>query len=228
MRQNTWAINSALFGMPYEMGNFAADIQRLGRMVRGQLEPRPREEDVRVWASAEHLERLVDTGQPLAVDIETTPGDKTRPWTGKDPTQAHMKTIGFGTTTQGISIYWPDADATTTSLVGQVLASPQVLKVFHNGPWFDIRVLRRYGMSIENFRDTRAMRRCLSSTSKLSLRHLASIYTDFWNWKDADEDDEDVKMWDSSDLEKLMLYNAYDCIVTARVYRGILQDWRDE
>jgi len=226
VRQITWNPNHALFGSPYELGNFAADLKRLGRMVRGELEPRPADSNIRIWGTHHELAELVKTGAPLACDIETSAGDRSRPWTGKDPTQAALKTIGFGTCNEAVSIYWPDADATTQLMCKQILSDEAVLKVFHNGPWFDLRVLARYGLLVKNYRDTRAMRRCLSSTSRLSLRHLASIYTDFWNWKDAGEDDE--KTWDSSDLEKLMKYNAYDCIVTARVYRGIAADWSEE
>ena len=211
--------------MPYEAGNLQADIMRLGRMVRGQLEPRPAPENLKTWATHHELAALVKTGEPLACDIETSPGNSAEPWTGKDPTRAKMKTIGFGTCNEAVSIYWPDADAATELMVKEVLFDPAIRKVFHNGPWFDLRVLARYGLQVVNYEDTRAMRRCLSSTSRLSLRHLGSIYTDFWNWKDADEDEE--KTWDSSDLDKLMLYNALDCIVTARVYRGIRRDWQE-
>lgn len=178
-----------------------------------------------MWATHHDLAHLVTAGVPLAVDIETSPANNAEPWTGKDPTRAKMKTIGFGTCSEAISIYWPDADPTTENMVRLVLADPAIKKVFHNGPWFDLRVMARYKLPVTNYDDTRAMRRCLSSTSRLSLRHLASIYTDFHAWKDGDDDE---KTWDATDLEKLMRYNALDCIVTARAYRGILRDWAAE
>jgi hypothetical protein len=221
MRILTWSPGHALFGQPYEMGNLACDLARFGRMIRGELEPKPSQ--LRTWATHHDLASLVKTGEPLACDIETAPANSAEPWTGKDPTRAKLKTIGFGTCMEALSIYWPDADETTQLMVREVLADAAVKKVFHNGPWFDHRVLNRYGLPTTNFDDTRDMRRVLSSTSRLSLLYLGSIYTDFHNWKDAEEDEE--KTWESTDLEKLMLYNALDCIVTARVYRGILRDW---
>lgn len=226
MRILTWTPGYALFAAPFEAGNLEVDIQRFGRAMRGQLEPEPK--SIVVGASHHDIARLVRTGQPIAVDIETAPATKDQPWTGKDPTQAQLKTIGFGTVDEGISLHWESADEWTRLMVAEVLADRAIKKVFHNGPYFDIRVLQRYGLEVNHFDDTRAMRRVLSSTSRLSLRHLASMYCDIHNWKDAEQEEDDEKLWASTDLNKLMKYNALDCIVTAKCYAAMRAEWRDE
>lgn len=220
MKILSWTPASAIYGMPYEAANLACDIARFGRMVRGELEPGPRR--IITNATEADLEALVATGAPIACDIETAPGDRNKPWTGKDPTRAKLKTVGFGTCDTGLSFMW-GTDVRMQAACTWVLAAQSILKVFHNGPWFDLRVLRRYNMPVSNYVDTRDMRRALVAKSRLSLRYLASIYTDFHNWKDAGDDDE--KTWASDNDERLMTYNALDCVVTARVHRGLVRDW---
>lgn len=215
-RINTHDPATAFFSNPYEAANFRIDVDRFARMVRGQLEPGPRKIVTR--ASHHELANLVRQRQPLSCDIETKPDNREQPWTGKDVMRCRLKTIGFGTCDEAISFLWDDADTTLRDMVAEVLYDPAVKKVFHNGPWFDVPVLLRYGMKCIGYDDTRDMRRALSATSKLSLRYLASIYTDMPNWKDANDDDAE-KMWASDRDDDLMRYNALDCIVTARIYR---------
>jgi ribonuclease D len=74
------------------------------------------------------------------------------------------------------------------SIVKRILENPEILKILQNGPWFDNRVLTRYGIAVCNFMDTRDMRRCLVSTSRLSLAYMTSIYTDFPAWKETEDD----------------------------------------
>ncbi len=249
MRINTWAPAHAFFSSPYEAANFEVDLQRLGKMVRGTLEPGPS----RIITNATHhdLAELVRLGLPLAVDIETSAGPGMGSWTGKDPTRCGLKCIGFGTCQTGISMMWEEMTDTDRLLVAEVLMDPAILKVLQNGPFFDIRVLARFGMKVVNFKDTRDMRRALVSTSKLSLSYMTSIYTDFPAWKlvsdseekiaaevdevAAEEESEDAhaepalegKLWQTNDVEKLMRYNALDCVATARVYRGLVADMKE-
>lgn len=222
--------STAFFGLPREWGTFTEDVKRWGRMIRGQLGPDL--ENAKPNGTAQdfaHLMRLGLAGEALAVDIETAPAARDRPWTGKDPTQARMKTIAIGTTAFGVSVYWPTIDAATKQQIYEILKHPNILKVFHNGPWFDIRVLAREGMPVANWEDTRDLRRAHSSTSRLSLRYLGSLYSDISNWKD-DETEEagDGKFWDSDDLDTLQVYNAKDTIVTARVWEALRKEHYDE
>lgn len=223
MRIVTWSPAQAFFGMPYEAANFIIDVQRFARAMSGSLEPSPQ---VIVRASVDDLRALARLGEPIAVDIETAPRDDMGSWTGKDPTLAKLRTLGFGTCMRGLSFVWTDADDETRAEAARIIESPALLKVVHNGIYFDNRVLARYGMRMTNFHDTRDMRRALVSTSRLSLAHLTSIYTDAPAWKVADDPNSE-KAWASDDETELMKYNALDCVFTARVYRGLVRDYSE-
>lgn len=218
--------STAFFGLPREGGTFVEDVKRWGRMMRGSLGPDL--ENAKPNGTVEDFAALMQQGVagiPLAVDIETAPAERSRPWTGKDPTQARMKTIAIGTTTGGVSAYWPNIDPAIKRQIYEILVHPHIVKVFHNGFWFDLRVLAREGMPVVNCEDTRDLRRALSSTSRLSLRYLGSLYSDISNWKDDEKAEEgDGKFWDSDDLDKLQEYNAKDTIVTARVWEALRKE----
>jgi hypothetical protein len=62
--------------------------------------------------------------------------------------------------------------------------------VMQNGWWFDMRVLSRYGIKVNNMADTRDMRRAISVTSRLSLGYMGSLYLDIEDWKLKGGDDE--------------------------------------
>ena len=221
--------NTAFFGLPREGATFVEDVKRWGRMIRGQLGPDLM--NAKANGTADDFMKLWRQGQegvPLAVDIETGAENKTEPWTGLDPTRARLKTIAIGTTKWGVSVSWADAPVEVQAIIRGILGDSTILKVLHNGPWFDLRVLRRYGMPVRRWEDTRDLRRALSSTSKLSLRYLGSLYCDISNWKDeeksGDDSSDDEKFWESDDLDRLQEYNAKDTIVTARVYDRLLRD----
>ncbi len=220
---------TAFFGLPREAGTFIEDVKRWGRMIRGQLGPDLLNAKANgKLADFEKLRERGLAGEPLAVDIETAPAEADREgWTGKDPTRARLKTIAIGTTDGGVSVYWADAPEAVKSLIREICADPRITKVFHNGYWFDLRVMARFGIAVANVEDSRDLRRALSSTSRLSLGYLGSLYCDISNWKadeSAENPDGDGKFWQSSDLVKLQEYNAKDTIVTARVYKRLLQD----
>lgn len=183
----TWGPAYAYFTNPYVWGDFEGDVRRFARLISGQLESPPKHLNTRPTAMA--LRTLVKhSGGTVAIDIETAPVDTSKPWTGKDPTQAILRSIGFGTETEALSFMWEDADHELQSETKRVLSDPLVTKVLHNGYFFDLRVLRRYGMETVNVEDTRDMRCALSATSGLSLRYVTSIYSDFSAWKEAEDD----------------------------------------
>jgi DNA polymerase I-like protein with 3'-5' exonuclease and polymerase domains len=218
---------TAFFGLPRQAGTFVEDVKRWGRMIHGTLGP-----DL-LNAKANGTLRDFELfkadglrGEVLAVDIETAPANQAEPWTGKDPTRAKLKTIAIGVTDRGASIHWASAPEDVKRCIREIMADPRIKKVFHNGYWFDLRIMARSGIPCVNVEDTRDLRRALSSTSRLSLGYLGSLYCDISNWKAEESEDggNDGKFWQSDDLVKLQEYNAKDTIVTARVHKRLLQD----
>lgn len=220
---------TAFFGLPREAGTFVEDVKRWGRMMRGTLGPD-------LWgakangtlADFEALRQRGLGGEPLAVDIETGAARPDEPWTGKDPTRARLKTIAIGTTDGGVSVLWADAPEEVKRCIRSIMSDSRILKVFHNGYWFDLRVMARFGIPVVHVEDSRDLRRALSSTSRLALGYLGSLYCDISNWKQQESEEGDGKFWQSDDLVKLQEYNAKDTIVTARVWQSLKRDWADD
>lgn len=175
------------FRNPYQWGEFSVYLDRFARMIRGELVPPPGKDKLITNPTVEHILALSKLPW-VTVDIETAPASPDKPWTGKDPTQARLRCVGIGTTTWGCAHLWV-GNGPVKKEIAKLLADPGICKVFHNGAYFDERVLLRYGMPVANTQDTRDMRRALSSTSKVGLGKCATIYTDFSNWK-ADEEEE--------------------------------------
>lgn len=225
----TWHPTFALFKNPYEAGPFVIDLDRFARAIRGKLIAGPKRINIRPTAAHvnAYRRRARATGEPVATDIETRPeaGDADG-FTGKDPTRCRLKAVGLGFADEGLSFIWRDAGPALRRAVRRLLQDPRITKVFHNGDWFDLRVLRRYGVPVRNVFDTRDARRAVSSTSPLKLSHCVSVYTDFPPWKEGESDDEKGLVFTKS-KRKLKIYNALDCVGTARVQRGIQleDDW---
>ncbi len=178
----TWHPTYAAFYNPWKAGEFVNDLQRFKRLIDGSLERPP---EVVIRPTVQDIKRL--SREPvLGCDIETrAPAGKPDYW-GKDPTRAELKTIAFGTRTKGYAYWWGSNLAVQRSIVA-LLTNQKVVKVFHNGYFFDLRVLRRYGIEPYPVRDTRDERRAVSATSRLSLRFLTSIYCDFAPWKEDEK-----------------------------------------
>lgn len=224
----------AFFHNPYEAGTFVVDLGRFKRLMDGTLAAKP---IIYNQPTLDDLKRLVKRGAPIAVDIETGPtGDKDaegnylQPWTGKSPLLCRLRTIGLGNRYMGMSWTWDELKRHPKVLrfIRKLLASRGQVKLFHNGHWFDVPVLRRYGFKVRNWRDTRDFRRALCNYSPLSLRYLTSIATDTHNWKDEEKkqakDGKGVIF--TRDLNKLKIYNAQDTVFTARVDDMCLEDYR--
>ncbi len=215
----TYAATTVMFGNIYMWGTFLEDLRRFYRLITNTLRPGLLPSMVKIHADYQDISAFVlkNPNCWAAVDIETTaPGD--HPEWGLNATKASLKTIAFGTKDTAISLCWSHASFRTIKLVADILADREYVKVFHNGPWFDLRVLKRYDMPVNRWEDTRDLRRAISSTSRLSLGYLGSLYCDIHAWKLDDNND---KKSQSSNLDELLLYNGYDTIVTARIYEAI-------
>lgn len=180
----TWHPTYAAFYNPWKAGEFVIDLERFRRLIDGKLEPAPK---TLIRPTVADIARLVKASRGvLACDIETRAPHGKPPYWGKDPTRADLKTIALGTADCGVAYWWGSRSDVQSAIV-RVLHDPKIVKVFHNGYMFDGRVLARFGIKPTPIMDTRDMRRAVSATSRLSLRFLASVYSDFAPWKEDEK-----------------------------------------
>lgn len=185
----TYAAQYAFFKNQWVKGDFEIDLLRFKRMVEGLLQAAPVVVCNPTIGDMETLRRSIAANKDtVAVDIETAPeaGDPTGT-TGKDPTRASLKTLAFGTTDYAVAMQWPQHNGVWNA-ANAILLDPCITKVFHNGYYFDLRILSRYGILVNNTSDTREIRRALVSTSGLALRYLAQTYVDFPAWKELEDE----------------------------------------
>lgn len=222
---SSWHPTYAFFRDPYEWATFEIDLDRFSRMIRRELEPGPKKLIIAPKeADVQRLHRRA-LREPITVDIETVPARPGKEWryTGKKPTMAKMQMVGVGFPDEGLSVLWQMGTSKVERALAALLADPKCVKVFHNGDYFDLTVMARHGLVVNNAEDTREARRATSSTSSLKLAYLGSIFTDYHAWKEDDTDDEKGLVF-TDDLTKKLEYNVHDCVVTARVWRGITSD----
>lgn len=185
----TYAAQYAFFKNRWVKGDFEIDLLRFKRMATGSLQAAPTVVCEPTTGDMETLRRSIQANNnTVAVDIETAPedGDPTGT-TGKDPTRARLKTIAFGTAEFAVAMQWPSHNG-VWSAAQDILSSIDITKVLHNGHYFDLRILKRYGIVVTNVKDTREIRRALVSTSGLALRYLAQTYVDFPAWKELEDE----------------------------------------
>lgn len=225
----TYSPQHALIRDVKEAAVFKIDVARFARVICGETEPAP--VSLNINPTASDLYELCEGASFISCDIETAPETREEPWTGKDPTRARLKSIAFGTETHACAIWWENVEVGSPlyEAVKWILKNPLIKKVWQNGQWFDHRVLRRYELHTYNNEDTRDFRRALSSTSRLSLGYLCSIYCDFEPWKEGEGEEDDTKGIIFTDDEgKLLRYNALDTIVTSRVWARMQEEFLRE
>lgn len=182
----TWHPTYAAFHNPWKAGEFVTDLERFKRLIDGTLEAAPKTIIHPKVGDVARVMALAHKQGAVAVDIETRAGHERPAYEGKDPTRAELRTIALGTPDLGVA-YWWGSDQSVQRVICAHLHDKTIVKVFHNGYFFDLRVLERYGIRPEPVMDTRDMRRAVSATSRLSLRFLASIYSDFAPWKEDEK-----------------------------------------
>lgn len=184
----TWHPTYAAFYNPWKAGEFVNDLQRFKRMLSGQLEAEPQviiNPTVQDFISLTQSPHAKTHG--IACDLETGPAMGRPSHEGKDPYRAVIRTIALGIPDLGIAFWW-GSNSTIQNTIIRILEDPSIVKIFHNGWMFDQPILRRFGVNPVNCRDTRDMRRAVSATSRLSLRFLTSIHSDFAPWKETEDD----------------------------------------
>lgn len=180
----SWHPTYAAFYNPWKGGEFIIDIDRFRRLIEGKLERVPA---TIIHPTVADVRRIARGATYLAVDIETRPPPGEPAFLGKDPTRADLKTIAIGNCELGVAYWWGSDPAVQRAIV-EVMHDKRVTKGFHNGHYFDLRVLSRYGVRPNPVEDTRDDRRAVSATSRLSLRFLVSVYSDFAPWKELEDE----------------------------------------
>lgn len=180
----------AHFYNPWKLGEFINDMQRFYRMIHGLLAAAPK---IYIQPNFTYglLKSLLEQRHfmPLASDIETKPAPGMPPESALNPLLATLKTISVGWPDIGFGYLW-NSNLKIQRLIISYLQDDTILKVFHNGWFYDLRVLGRepYNVHVKNVVDTRDARRAVSATSKLSLLNLTSTHTDFEPWKENDDE----------------------------------------
>lgn len=210
----SWHPTYAYFHNPYEWGAFEVDVQRFGRLIRRELKTKP--SHLVTNPTVQDIYDVVEDGW-VSPDIETAPENANEPWTGKDPTRARIKVVGLGNPEWGLSFEWVPANQQLINAYLYVLEN--YVTVWMNGPWFDHRVLRRYGAKIGKWEDIRDERKALVTTSSPALAYQASLHDDAEPWKESEEDDDKGIVF-TDDMEALKRYNAQDCVEQARCHVG--------
>lgn len=182
----------AFFHNPYEWGSFTVDLGRFSRLIHGNLTP-----DVPLVLRGGDLKELKAiyrwalTRGYVSVDLETHPakGDEVG-FTAKDPMRAGINLLSVGVPNAGLSVRWSLLTKQAKQLLKKMMADPRLAKVGQNIRWFDEHILRRHGLPLKGrIVDVRDMRRAVSTTSKLSLHYMGSIYLDTSPWKEFGTDD---------------------------------------
>lgn len=222
----SWNPGFAIFKSPRAWGELKIDLDRFSRAIRDELKPGP--SALKIKPRIEDVANVVKDGF-VAVDVEAGPDNPQTPWTAKYPGLARLRCVGLGNTDWGLSHRWTNGSGPVVGAIRNLLSDPKVKKVYQNGIWYDQPLLRRYKLPTVNYDDTRDMRRALSATSRLGLKYLATLYDDVIPWAEEDEED-DEKLIFTQDWNKLLTYNAYDCVETARIYVGMQreEDWNTD
>lgn len=146
----SWHPTFAFFYDPWRRGELEADLARFGRLIRGEVKLldatallcQPNEREI-----LRLLMRFADEGE-AAVDIETGPQTPDRPWTGKQPGYARLRTIGIGNTEVGFSIVPRFTSPRALAAIRSFLSNPSLTKIVMNGLAFDVPVLSRHGFKV--------------------------------------------------------------------------------
>lgn len=221
----TWHPTYAMFRNPYSWGEFRIDLDRFSRAIKGKLRPGPSKFILR--PTVEDVAKVATHGY-VTVDVESAPRGRHEPWTAKDPDRARLRCIGLGNRNWGLSFLWTEKSSPVADAIRGLLLDPKIKKVGHNAIWYDWPLLKRYNFHAKNIADTRDARRALSSTSRLGLKYLATLYDDPIPWSEEEEDEEKVIFTDN--ITDLLTYNIYDCVEDARLWDGIKaeKEWKSE
>ena len=222
----SWHPTYAYFHNPYAWGPFEVDLARFARAINNELEEIPDKRHMVFHPTYKDVRRLakhcLKNKDPFVLDIETKPeeGDE-EGYTGKDALRCQLRLVGLGCTTWGLSHRWQGDGRRVEREIKYWLEHPKLKKVTMNGDYFDLRVMRRYGIEVAPCDDIREQLRALSSTAPLNLNYQVSISTDFDSWKKdhASAKDEKGYVWWANDIEEEKKYNIKDTIGTARSHK---------
>ena len=198
-----------------------ADIQRFGRIVRGELTEATLQDTSRpykVYIKPENIRRILSKMGPIvACDIETD---------GVDTATCPILCVGIsdGVRTLVIGPWKPTRHA---YLLTEAFEKRHI--VFHNGVNFDILALRRDGVVLpdDQLEDTLVAHHVISSHFPQRLDHCVSVYLDSRPWK--------IKFGRKGAEEKGLLpvamkpgerhfYNSCDAVLTIDLWNAMTDD----
>jgi DNA polymerase I-like protein with 3'-5' exonuclease and polymerase domains/uracil-DNA glycosylase len=200
----------------------AIDMERFGRVVRGELRPKHLEDSApfEIVSSPKALRRaLRKLKSTVTVDIETD---------GADPLVCKILCVGLGDTRRTIIAY--PFLRTMVPVLTEGFARRTV--VGHNIFTFDAIALRRYGVSLKpaQIEDTLVAHHGFASHLPKSLLHVASAFTDASPWKHkAKGEGKTVKgLPHELSAQDLTRYCASDVILTALSWDRMQKDLEPE
>lgn len=211
---------ASTFRTPAALGPLQAHVENFIHMGINGLPPRPKLEANPPVRRLRKMLRLCKRKKlALAVDVETGRF-------GHIAAFAQLRILGVGVGIgRGWGLSWDVKKLTpeVRRLLKHALADKTLQKVTMNGRAYDKVVLRKHGYPLRGpLHDIRDLRRALSSTSKLSLAHQASIYLKCRAWKaEVLEDEGDVKGYVQLGKQlqwKDFRYNAEDCVRTSQIF----------
>lgn len=156
------------------------------------------------------LERIRDSGKPIAIDVEAVP---------------HLVLVGIASEDEACSIPYPITDPQVANLVKEIIAGPRE-KVFHNA-LFDILKLKEYSYSVGGpIFDTIVAHAVAGPELPHDLGFVAAIEFHANRWKTEYQLAKKMRKLDSllgPGMGDFQTYNGRDAMMTARLRPAL---WR--
>jgi uracil-DNA glycosylase family 4 len=206
---------------------FEADVLTFARLVRGE-EAKIKPPQTIMVQSKKGLERLVHailSSEALAYDVETAGRDEfTFParqeridWV-RDSMIATISVATEPGLAFGVPLYHPEAHwkrpGDVLRIIATALAYTNAKRVAHNAK-FDDRWLSKFGVPLDADFDTMIAAHLLDENRLKGLKPLAQVLLGTNPWKDVDLGQRGSL---TTDLRKLIRYNAKDADYTLRLY----------
>lgn len=153
-----------------------------------------------------------------AVDVET--------WGDVYDDEPVFRCIGLATEHYAVSIAWPIANPYLHSALVNALRQSHLRYTYHNG-LHDVPFMERFGLPARNDFDTMCAHYVLSPKIKHTLAFATAMEFNVDNWKQefrelkSGRDGKGGVVYRDAPIEKLLVYNAKDCVASAFLARRL-------